>query len=262
MPEASADIHIGGVTHYFEQPGSRGHTRVLANVSLDVPAGQFLAMVGPSGCGKTTLLNMVAGLVEPTHGTVRRGQEPVAGPDREVAYMLARSALLPWRTAKGNVEFGLELRGVRRSERSATAERLLESTGLSDFADSYPAQLSQGMRQRVAIARTFAIEPKYILMDEPFAALDAQTKLVQQEKFVHVWEQSGSTVIFVTHDLGEAILMADRVVVVSGRPGRIKADLEIPFPRPRDMENLRFSDRYRDLHESMWAELRDEVRQV
>lgn len=262
MSDLSADIHIAGVTHYFARVGTAQYTRVLEDVSLDVPAGQFVAMVGPSGCGKTTLLNMVAGLVEPTQGSVRRGKVPVDGPDRAVAYMLARPALLPWRTAKENVEFGLELRGVRRSARSATADRLLESTGLSDFASSYPGQLSQGMRQRVAIARTFAIEPKYILMDEPFAALDAQTKLIQQEDFVHVWEQSGSTVMFVTHDLGEAILMADRVVVFSGRPGHIKADIEIPFRRPRDIENLRFSEEYRGLFESMWAELRDEVRRA
>lgn len=258
---AAPAIRVDDVTHYFAKRGSKDHTQVLTNVSLEVPAGQFLALVGPSGCGKTTLLNMIAGLVQPTYGEVSRYGVPVSKPDRDVAYMLARAALLPWRTAQKNVEFGLELRGVPREERAETAERLLELTGLQDFAKSYPSQLSQGMRQRVALARTFAVEPRFILMDEPFAALDAQTKLTHQEEFIRIWEQTGTTAVFVTHDLSEAILMADRVVVFSARPGQIKADLEIPLPRPRDIETLRFDERYREFQERMWTELKqqDEV---
>lgn len=249
-------IRVDAVTHYFAKPGSKDHTRVLTDVSLEVPAGQFLALVGPSGCGKTTLLNMIAGLVRPTHGIVARHGVPVTKPDRDVAYMLARAALLPWRTAQKNVEFGLELRGVPRDERAEKAMQLLELTGLKDFAKSYPSHLSQGMRQRVALARTFAVEPRFILMDEPFAALDAQTKLTHQEEFIRIWEQTGTTAVFVTHDLSEAILMADRVVVFSARPGQIKADLEIPLPRPRDIETLRFDERYREIQERMWTELK------
>ncbi|GLW99366.1 ABC transporter ATP-binding protein [Microtetraspora sp. NBRC 16547] len=252
-------IRIEGVTHYFAKPGSKEYTPVLSDVSLEARAGQFLALVGPSGCGKTTLLNMIAGLVQPTHGKVYRGEELATRPDRDVAYMLARAALFPWRTAQKNVELGLELRGAPRQERADTAARLLELTGLKDFAKSYPSHLSQGMRQRVALARTFALKPKFVLMDEPFSALDAQTKLAHQEEFVRIWEQTRTTAVLVTHDLAEAILMADRVVVFSPRPGRIKADLEIQLPRPRDLETLRFDERYRDIHERMWMELKQDV---
>ena len=252
-------ISVDSVTHYFAKSGSKEYTQVLTDVSLEITAGHFVALVGPSGCGKTTLLNMIAGLVHPTHGEVRRDGSRVTKPDRDVAYMLARAALLPWRTARKNVEFGLELRGVPREERAETADRLLELTGLKDFAKSYPSQLSQGMRQRVALARTLAIEPKFILMDEPFAALDAQTKLTHQEEFVRIWEHTGSTAVLVTHDLSEAILMADRVVVFSARPGRIKADIEIPLSRPRDLETLRFDETYIDIQERMWNELKPEV---
>lgn len=229
-------------------------------VNLQIPAGQFVAVVGPSGCGKTTILNMLAGLLKPTRGSVRRHGVDVDGPSRDIGYMLARSALSPWRTARKNVELGLEIRGVKRSERRERALRLLEQLHLEGFADSYPSQLSQGMRQRVAIARTLAIDPDLWLLDEPFGALDAQTRLAVQSEFVALWEAADKkTVILVTHDLEEAVLLADRVIVMSARPGRIKSDSMVDLPRPRELDELRFDSRFRDTEHRIWKELRDEI---
>lgn len=240
--------------------GNDGPVLAVDSVDLRIPTGQFVAIVGPSGCGKTTVLNMLAGLIKPTAGLVRRHGSEVDGPSRDIGYMLARSALSPWRTAQRNVEFGLEIRGVGRAERRGRARALLDQLHLGDFANSFPSQLSQGMRQRVAIARTLAIDPDLWLMDEPFGALDAQTRLSVQSQFVELWEQAGeSTVIFVTHDLEEAVLLADRVIVMSARPGRIKSDTLVDLPRPRSVDELRFDARFRDLEHKIWKELRDEI---
>ncbi len=230
------------------------------DINLSIPAGQFVAVVGPSGCGKTTILNMLAGLLKPTKGTVKRHGNVVDGPSRDIGYMLARSALSPWRTARKNVEFGLEIRGVSKKERNERSSELLALLGLEEFAESYPSQLSQGMNQRVAIARTLAIDPDLWLMDEPFGALDAQTRLVVQSEFVRLWEgQEHKTVIFVTHDLEEAVLLADRVIVMTARPGRIKSDTMIDLPRPRNIDELRFDQTFKDAEHRIWEELRDEI---
>ena len=241
--------------------GSTEGSRVLAldSVSLSIPAGQFVAIVGPSGCGKTTILNMLAGLLRPTVGTVKRHGKPVNGTSKDIGYMLARSALAPWRTARHNVELGLEIRGVPRKERSGQALRLLERVNLTQFADKYPSQLSQGMRQRVAIARTFAIDPDLWLMDEPFGALDAQTRLLVQMQFLELWAETGKTVILVTHDLEEATLLADRVIVIGARPGYIKSDTLVDIARPRHIDELRFDQRFADIEHQIWRELRDEL---
>ena len=241
--------------------GATEGSRVLAldSVSLSIPAGQFVAVVGPSGCGKTTILNMLAGLLRPTVGTVKRHGQPVTGTSNDVGYMLARSALAPWRTARRNVELGLEIRGVPRGERSARADMLLERVNLAQFADKYPSQLSQGMRQRVAIARTFAIDPDLWLMDEPFGALDAQTRLIVQMQFLELWAETGKTVILVTHDLEEATLLADRVIVIGARPGYIKSDTLVNIARPRHIDELRFDQRFADIEHQIWKELRDEL---
>jgi NitT/TauT family transport system ATP-binding protein len=241
--------------------GDTEGSRVLAldSVSLTIPAGQFVAVVGPSGCGKTTILNMLAGLLRPTTGTVSRHGKPVTGTSKDIGYMLARSALAPWRTAQRNVELGLELAGVPRKERAARAVRLLERVNLAHFADRYPSQLSQGMRQRVAIARTFAIDPDLWLMDEPFGALDAQTRLLVQMQFLELWAETGKTVILVTHDLEEATLLADRVIVIGARPGYVKSDTLVDFPRPRHIDELRFDQRFADIEHQIWKELRDEL---
>ena len=230
------------------------------DINISIPAGQFVAIVGPSGCGKTTILNMLAGLLRPTTGSVKRHGVEVDGPSRDIGYMLARSALSPWRTARKNVEFGLEIRGVPKAERRRRAMELLSSVNLEGFANAFPAQLSQGMNQRVAIARTLAIDPDLWLMDEPFGALDAQTRLTVQAEFVRLWEDAEhKTVIFVTHDLEEAVLLADRVIVMTARPGRIKSDTIIDLSRPRVIDELRFDQAFKDAEHRIWEELRDEI---
>lgn len=242
--------------------GGQDTERVLVvdTIDLEVPAGQFVAIVGPSGCGKTTILNMVAGLIPPTAGSVSRHGMPVDGPSRDIGYLLARSGLSPWRTARRNVELGLEIHGVSKRDRRQKAEELLSLLHLDGFADAYPSQLSAGMRQRVAIARSLAIEPDLWLMDEPFGALDAQTRLSVQAEFVALWEEAkDSTVILVTHDLEEAVLLADRVLVMTDRPGRIRSDTMIDLPRPRVVDELRFDDAFRDVEHRIWKELRDEI---
>jgi NitT/TauT family transport system ATP-binding protein len=229
------------------------------DVSLEVPQGQFLAIVGPSGCGKTTILNMLSGLINSTLGTVVKNGEVVTGPSMDVGYMLARSALFPWRSARRNVEMPMEIRGVGKAERRRRADELLDMVKLGDFKTKFPSQLSQGMRQRVAIARTLAIEPKLWLLDEPFSALDAQTRITVQNEFLRLWENTGSTVILVTHDLSEAVLLADRVIVMTARPGKIKLDQVIDIPRPRRVDDLLDNEHFMQLEARIWKELRDEL---
>jgi NitT/TauT family transport system ATP-binding protein len=176
--------------------------------------------------------------------------------------MFARDGLLPWRSAHANVELGLELRGIPARERRSRADELLDVVGLTGFGSSYPGQLSQGMRQRVALARTLSLRPDLLLMDEPFAALDAQTKLIVQEEFIKVWEGSGMTVIWVTHDLEEAVALSDRVIVFSARPGRIKSDSWVDLERPRNIEEVRFLPEFQEVHSRIWSDLRDEVKRA
>ena len=220
------------------QSGSSQDLVALDDVSLQIPDGQFVALVGASGCGKTTLLNMMAGLIEPTSGEISLGGKRPALPNMDIGYMFARDALLPWRTAQRNVELPLETRGQKRQERHARAKEMLDLVGLKGRERQYRLQLSQGMRQRVALARTLASDPSLLLMDEPFAALDARTKLTMQMEFLRIWEQPKGdarrkTVVFVTHDLQEAVLLADRVIVMLPHPGRIAEDRIINLPRPR-----------------------------
>lgn len=254
----SGGIQLRDLTLVFA--ASNGDPVLAVNdVSLDIPPGQFVAIVGPSGCGKTTIMNMLAGIIRPTLGSVKRDGNEVTTTSLDVGYMLARSALYPWRTARRNVEVPLEIRGMSKSERKARALELLKLVKLDDFANKFPAQLSQGMRQRVAIARTLAVNPKLWLLDEPFSALDAQTRITVQNEFLALWENSGSTVILVTHDLAEAVLLADRVVVMTARPGRIKYDIEIDIPRPRRVDELIDNPRFQEFEAKIWKELRDEL---
>lgn len=237
----------------------RGSVLAVERVDLQVAPGEFVAVVGPSGCGKTTILNMLAGLMKPSAGEVRRFGEVVDKPSRDIGYMLARSALTPWRTARRNVELGLEIQGLGRKERRARAMDLLARLGVDQFADAYPSQLSHGMQQRVAIARTLAIDPSLWLLDEPFGALDAQTRASVQSAFLDTWEGTSKSVILVTHDLTEAVLMADRVVVMSRRPGVVKVDVPIPIDRPRRPLEMAFDPRLDEIGQSIWKELRDEL---
>jgi NitT/TauT family transport system ATP-binding protein len=252
-----AGIRVQNVEHVYES--EQGIVQALLPTSLVIEPGEFVAIVGPSGCGKTTLLSLVGGLVQPTAGEVLIGSRvpQVGAPD--LGYLFARDGLLPWRTAAGNVSLPLEIRGVARGEREARVATTLTVVGLSDFADSHPAQLSQGMRQRVALARMLVTEPTTLLMDEPFSALDAQTRLLMHLHFLKIWEQHKSTVLLITHDLGEAITLADRVVVFSRRPGRIKGSYKVDIPRPRRVADLQANAHYHDLFREIWTVLEEEL---
>ena len=253
-----AAVRVTDVEHFYSPEQGRV-VQALLKTSLAVAPGEFVAIVGPSGCGKTTLLNLVGGLLQPSRGEVVVGaRAPQAGAPG-LGYLFARDGLLPWRTAADNVGLPLELRGVSRKEREARIEAVLAVVGLKDFADSHPAQLSQGMRQRVALARMLVTEPTTLLMDEPFAALDAQTRLLMHLHFLAIWERHRSTVLLITHDLGEAITLADRVIVFSRRPGRIKGEYRVDIPRPRRVADLQANAHYHDLYRQIWKVLEEEL---
>jgi NitT/TauT family transport system ATP-binding protein len=229
---------------------------ILAGVNLSIRDGEFVAIVGPSGCGKTTFLNMVAGLQPFTSGRLTVvGEKPKAG-RRETAYALARDALLPWRDALGNVELALQIRGVAPEERRRRATEALAKVGLADALARHPAQLSQGMRQRVALARTFVTEPRLLILDEPFAALDAQTRIRMQELLLALLRQFSGTMIMVTHDIAEAITLADRVVVFSNRPAVVTANYEVKLGnRKRKTSELRADPEFSRLFEQVWGDI-------
>lgn len=251
---AAVRLEFEKIQHCFIQGDSV--VDALDGVTFAVAPGEFVAIVGPSGCGKTTLLGMAAGMIKPTAGTVKFDHSVLSKTSSEVAYMLARDALLPWRTAAENVELALQVRGIERTERQERALEWLELLGLAESRNVNVTRLSHGMRQRVAIARTLAQSPRCVLMDEPFAALDAQTRVKVQEAFLELWERQRPTVVFVTHDLAEALLMADRVIVMSRGPGRIVRDLPVPIRRPRDPEIDRGSSEFISLYDELWQELK------
>lgn len=241
----SAGLRVDHLSHWFIK--GRSANLVLDDVSVDVPEQEFVALIGSSGCGKTTLLNIVAGVYPPRAGAVEAytpSGAPIRPGDGQLGFMFARDALLPWRSLLRNVEYGLEIKGVKRAERRRRALDAIALVGLSGSEQKFPAELSQGMRQRANLGRLLASEPSFFLMDEPFSALDAETKGVLQGEFLRIWEQQRRTVLFVTHDISEAALMADRVLVMSA--GRIVADIEVPFERPRSVDELRFEPRYVD----------------
>lgn len=255
--EASqASIEITRVNHVFT-----GGVRAVTDANLNVAPGEFVSIVGPSGCGKTTLLNLMAGLIELQDGSILvSGRTPRPG-RRDVAYMLARDCLFPWRTALDNVMLGGEFRGVSRPERMRRAQSLLSKVGLGDFQGHFPKALSHGMRQRVALARTFSLESPILLMDEPFGALDAQTKLQLEDLLLELWSAERRTVVFITHDLNEAVTLSDRVVVMSSRPGRIVADIPIGLPRPRSVRALQKDPHYHEIYAEVWSWLEQGLNQ-
>ncbi|WP_345474986.1 ABC transporter ATP-binding protein [Microbacterium pseudoresistens] len=244
---AETVVRVDDLTHWFAS--SQSTHVALKSIDLEVPKGQFLCLVGPSGCGKTTLLNMISGALRPERGSVNvNTQKPRAS---AVGYMFARDSLMPWRPVRTNVAYALELRGVRKQDRLARADEMLELVGLGGKGHLHPQQLSHGMRQRANLARTLALDPELMLVDEPFGALDAQTKARLQGEFLRIWEGTGKTVIFVTHDLSEAALIADRIVVMG--EGEIRKDITVDFERPRDLDKLRFASGYQDLVHSLWG---------
>lgn len=222
-------LAFDNVTRAFAGDAGR-EVVAIQNVTFDVAAKEFVAIVGPSGCGKSTILNLTAGLDAPSRGRVCVGGVPVAGPSSNVGFMLQKDLLLPWRTIVRNVEFGLEARGVAKAERRSRALSELQRCKLTDFADHYPYQLSGGMRQRAALARTLAISPDIVLLDEPFSALDAQTKLLLQKSFGQTIATTGTTTVLITHDLTEAVAMADRIIVLSDRPGTVVEEIKVDIP--------------------------------
>jgi NitT/TauT family transport system ATP-binding protein len=240
MLKTALVLDLVGVTKRFAAPNGASLLTAIDRVSLDVRAGEFVAVVGPSGCGKSTILNLVAGLDRPSEGRILLNGVSVEGPNPTVGFMLQKDLLLPWRTIVHNVEFGLEARSISRAERRQRALRELERCRLTDFAQSYPYQLSGGMRQRAALARTLAIEPAIVLLDEPFSALDAQTKLILQKSFAQTIASSQITTLLITHDLMEAVIMSDRILVMSERPGRIVEEIPVDLP-DRDNPMARIS---------------------
>ncbi|MEV6132588.1 ABC transporter ATP-binding protein [Streptomyces violaceusniger] len=226
----------------------------LGQVSLDVGDREFVAVVGPSGCGKSTLLSMVAGLVEPTSGTVTVDGAPVAGPGPDRGVIFQQYALFPWLTVRGNVEFGLKLAHVPAAERRRRAEHAIELVGLADFADALPKTLSGGMKQRCAIARAYAVDPEVLLMDEPFGALDALTRVQLQDQLLDTWTQERRTVLFITHDVDEAVYLAGRVVVMAARPGRVHRIIDVDLPYPRT-EEIRLSAEFARIRNDVWTQV-------
>ncbi|MFC9879439.1 ABC transporter ATP-binding protein [Streptomyces libani] len=236
-----------------------GEFTALDGVDLRIDAGEFVVVVGPSGCGKSTLLDLLGGLARPSAGRILLDGEPVTGPGLDRGIVFQQYALLPWRTALGNVEFGLEATGVPRRERAARAREYLDLVGLSGFENRHPHELSGGMRQRVAIARSLAYDPDVLLMDEPFAALDAQTRESLQDELLRIWQRTGKTVVFITHGIEEAVYLGQRVAVMTSRPGRIKQVVPIGFDSRTATDDLRSSPEFARYRHEIWTLLHDEV---
>jgi len=247
-------IQVQNVGQVFKTSGSE--VTALADVSLDIKPGRFVVLVGPSGCGKSTLLMMLAGLRQQTSGTILINGTPISSPDPDrVGVVFQEASLFPWLTAEENVEFPLALRGVARSERRAKAEEMLKLVGLEGFGKRHPHELSGGMKQRVSIARGLVQDPPVMLMDEPFAALDEQTRMTMGDELLRIWAATGKTVVFVTHSLTEAVYLADEVAVMSARPGRIVETLQVQLPRPRTYEMLS-GDAFGSLRDRIWRHIR------
>ncbi|OIQ60880.1 bicarbonate transport ATP-binding protein CmpD [Moorella thermoacetica] len=237
---AAIKIEARGVTMAYTDKAGRS-LPVLREVTLEVQEGEFVCLLGPSGCGKSTLLNILAGFEAPEEGEMRIDGRSVTGPDPRYLTIFQNYGLFPWRSVLGNVEYGLEIQGVPASRRRATAMEYLRLVGLLPFAHHHPRQLSGGMQQRVALARALAVDPDVIFMDEPFGALDAITRIKMQEELQRIWQQKKKTIVFVTHDIDEAVYLADRVVLFTSNPGRIKTVISIPISRPRDRSSPDFA---------------------
>lgn len=252
-------VELDDATVAFRLADARVYTAV-EQARLSVAHGEFVAIVGPTGCGKSTLLNVAAGLLKPAAGAVRIFGEPLAGLNRQAGYLFQADALFPWKTAIDNVAIGLEIVGVSRTDAHDAAQKWLTSVGLGAFASRYPHMLSGGQRKRVALAQVLIRNPKILLMDEPFGPLDAQTRQIMGNLLLELWTADRKAVLFVTHDLEEAIALADRVVIMSAGPGsRIIGDWRVPLARPRDIFEIRLEKEFHDLHREIWSVLKDEV---
>ena len=250
-------IQAKNITLTFKSK-SRDPVTALSDFDLAVSKGEFVSIVGPSGCGKSTFLNILLGLIKPDAGEMHLNGTPITGPSQERAMVFQEFGLLPWRTVAANVELGLELKGVPAAQRAERAGELIQLVGLTGFERHYPHELSGGMKQRVGLARALATEPEVLLMDEPFAALDAQTRDLMQAELLQIWERTQKTVLFVTHSIEEAAYLSDRVIVMTARPGRTKSILQVSLPRPRDYE-MRLSSEFNDIKADIWNTLKDEL---
>jgi NitT/TauT family transport system ATP-binding protein len=254
----TAVIELDQVTVRFPTPGGSVHA-AIRDLDLRVGAGEFCAIVGPTGCGKSTTLTLISGLEQPSAGDVRVHGSPVTGIGHDIGFVFQNDAVLPWKSVLDNVALGPKFRGVPKKEVNATARDWLRRVGLSGFEDRYPHQLSGGMRKRVALAQSLINQPKVLLMDEPFSALDVQTRAIMANELLSLWDLTHPAVVFVTHDLEEAIGLADRVVVLTAGPGRVKAVFDVDLPRPRHVQEIRFSPEFVDLYHNIWESLRGEV---
>jgi NitT/TauT family transport system ATP-binding protein len=258
----AAKIELGGVTKRFITPSGAIFT-AIRDVDLVIKPGEFCAIVGPTGCGKSTTLSLVSGLDRPSAGTVRVGGQQVDGIAGGMSFMFQSDALLPWKTVVGNVALGPQFRGVARKQAQANARDWLRRVGLAGFENHHPHQLSGGMRKRVALAAALINEPSILLMDEPFGALDVQTKAIMSNELLGLWEQTRPSVLFITHDLEEAVALADKVVVMTAGPGTVKSVFDIDLPRPRGaVQEIRFEPRFLELHHQIWESLREEVQRA
>jgi NitT/TauT family transport system ATP-binding protein len=255
----SPAIELRGTSKVFRTPSGTPHTAVH-DLDLTIGHGEFVAVVGPTGCGKSTTLTLVSGLEEPTEGEVLVAGEPVRGIDPRVGFVFQQDAVFPWRTVLSNVMAGPRFRGVPKEEARKQARAWLARVGLEAFEDRYPHQLSGGQRKRVALATTFVNDPQILLMDEPFSALDVQTRALMSDELLELWSGTGASVVFVTHDLEESIALADKVVVMTAGPATVKAVFEIDLPRPRKVESVRLEPRFLEIYREIWASLGEEVR--
>jgi NitT/TauT family transport system ATP-binding protein len=250
-------IQARDITLIFKSK-DREPVTALSDFNLQVGKGEFVSIVGPSGCGKSTFLNLLLGLIRPDSGEMTLDGRLIAGPGQDRAMVFQEFGLLPWRTVRANVELGLELKRISPSERAQRATELIKLVGLKDFERHYPHELSGGMKQRVGLARALATEPEVLLMDEPFAALDAQTRDLMQTELLQIWERTKKTVLFVTHSIEEAAYLSDRVIVMTARPGRAKETLKIHLPRPRDYE-MRLTPQFNEIKSRIWEVLKEEL---
>ena len=259
MQAAAPALALENISVTFVSEGSARYT-AIKDATLVVRPGEFVSVVGPTGCGKSTLLNVAAGLLAPSAGAVQVSGEPLAGLNRKAGYLFQTEALFPWRTALDNVTAGLEFRGVEQGEARRRAEDWLQRVGLRGHGHRYPHQLSGGMRKRVALAQTLILDPQIILMDEPFSALDIQTRQLMENELLELWSANRKSVVFITHDLEEAISLSDRVVVLSAGPeSRPIGEFGIDLPRPRDVAEIRMTPRFIELHTRIWQTMKDEV---
>jgi NitT/TauT family transport system ATP-binding protein len=254
---AAPKLRLENVTKRFPIRGQKSSFTAVEDISIDLAAGEFLVLVGPSGCGKSTLLDLLGGLSTPSSGRILLDGNPITGPGLDRGIVFQQYALLPWRTARKNIEFGLEAKGLSAAVRRERADHYLELVGLQSFADRFPHELSGGMKQRVAIARSLAFDPEVLLMDEPFAALDAQTRESLQDELLRIWKATGKTILFITHGIDEAIYLGQRVAVLTSRPGRIKKIVDVEIDR--SAEDIRSDAGFRAQRHHIWSLLHDEV---